>query len=66
MDVKKLHEDYGDFVNEKEEEYEEDLDRYEYEYEGELDSDLVLTEFGENGPVKAKATPTGKSSPSEN
>jgi len=62
VDVKKLDEDYGDFVNEEEEEYEEDLDRY--EYEGELDSDLVLTEFGENGPVKA--TPTGKSSPSEN
>jgi len=62
VDVKKLDEDYGDFVNEEEEGYEEDLDRY--EYEGELDSDLVLTEFGENGPVKA--TPTGKSSPSEN
>merc|ERR1719233_322406 len=59
VDVKKLDEDYGDFVNEEEEGYEEDLDRY--EYEGELDSDLVLTEFGENGPVKA--TPTGKSSP---
>jgi len=32
-------------------ECEEDLDRY--EFEGELDPELVLTEFGENGPVKA-------------
>jgi len=33
------------------EEEEDDLDRY--EYEGELDPELVLTEFSENGPVKA-------------
>jgi len=33
------------------EEEDDDLDRY--EYEGELDPELVLTEFSENGPVKA-------------
>jgi len=30
---------------------EDDLDRY--ENEGEMDPDLILTDFGENGPVKA-------------
>jgi len=33
------------------EECEEDLDRY--EFEGDLDPELVLTDFGEDGPVKA-------------
>jgi len=62
VDLKKKDEGYEDLVNEEEEGYEEDLDRY--EYEGEMDPDLVLTEFGENGPVKA--TPLSRSSPSEN
>eukprot|EP00092_Neocalanus_flemingeri_P031090 GFUD01033770.1.p1 GENE.GFUD01033770.1~~GFUD01033770.1.p1 ORF type:complete len:487 (+),score=160.20 GFUD01033770.1:66-1526(+) len=35
----------------EEDEVEDDLDRY--EIQGELDPDLILTEFGENGPVKA-------------
>eukprot|EP00092_Neocalanus_flemingeri_P019635 GFUD01021267.1.p1 GENE.GFUD01021267.1~~GFUD01021267.1.p1 ORF type:complete len:491 (+),score=165.32 GFUD01021267.1:85-1557(+) len=35
----------------EEDEGEDDLDRY--EMQGELDPDLILTEFGENGPVKA-------------
>jgi len=62
VDLNKKDEGYEDLVNEEEEGYEEDLDRY--EYEGEMDPDLVLTEFGENGPVKA--TPASRSSPSEN
>eukprot|EP00092_Neocalanus_flemingeri_P019636 GFUD01021268.1.p1 GENE.GFUD01021268.1~~GFUD01021268.1.p1 ORF type:complete len:496 (+),score=153.04 GFUD01021268.1:85-1572(+) len=37
--------------DEVEDEDEDDLDRY--ENQGELDPDLILTEFGENGPVKA-------------
>ena len=36
---------------EMDEEFDDDLDRY--EFEGELDPDLVLTEFGVNGPVRA-------------
>jgi len=41
-------------AKEEVEDYEEDLDRY--ELEGEMDPELILTEFGENGPVKAKKT----------
>ena len=36
---------------EMDEDFDDDLDRY--EFEGELDPDLVLTEFGVNGPVRA-------------
>jgi len=61
-DLENIDEDHGDIVNEEEEGYEEDLDRY--EYEGEMDPDLILTEFGENGPVKAN--PSGRNSPPEN
>jgi len=50
-DLENTDEECGDLVKEEEEGYEEDLDRY--DNEGEMDPDLVLTEFGENGPVKA-------------
>ena len=53
VELNKIDAKYGDLENEEEEGYEEDLDRY--ECEGDLDPDLVLTEFGENGPVKAAA-----------
>ena len=53
--------EYSKFhANAEVDDYEEDLDRY--ELEGELDPELVLTEFGENGPIKAKATALDKSS----
>merc|ERR1719250_387425 len=51
VEVSKIDAKYGNLENEEEEGYEEDLDRY--ECEGDLDPELVLTEFGENGPVKA-------------
>jgi hypothetical protein len=50
-DIREAERSKRELVKQELEEYEDDLDRY--EYEGELDPDLVLTEFGENGPVKA-------------
>merc|ERR1712142_147540 len=44
---------YSKFQAKEEVDDYEDLDRY--EFEGEMDPELVLTEFGENGPIKAKA-----------
>ena len=50
-DIREAERSKRELAKQELEEYEDDLDRY--EFEGELDPDLVLTEFGENGPVKA-------------
>jgi hypothetical protein len=50
-DIREVERSKRQLVKQELEEYEDDLDRY--EFEGDLDPDLVLTEFGENGPVKA-------------
>ena len=50
-DIREVETSNKQLVKPELEEYEDDLDRY--EFEGDLDPDLVLTEFGENGPVKA-------------
>ena len=50
-DIREAERSKRELAKQELEEYEDDLDRY--ELEGELDPDLVLTEFGENGPVKA-------------
>ena len=50
-DIREAERSKRELAKQELEEYEDDLDRY--EFEGDLDPDLVLTEFGENGPVKA-------------